>query len=902
MTDLLRSARTFASIVQTRPRQFKLSIAAVLLPMTLACISVSAQTTTISGTVYDPRTTVSSLPLPNVLVYVTTGAVAPLPAGVQCLPYTAPSGVASYTYTAVDGTFTLTGVPQNTNYTLVIQAGKWRRQFSETVAAAAVTGLALHMPADHTQGDIPMIAIATGSVDGLECVLLDMGIAPTEFTDDNGSVNPNGHIHLYKGSSSPGAEINASTPSQTTLMETAATMSAYDMLMFPCQSNPNNQATATGATNLLNYANTGGRVFSTHYSYAWLDPDAPYNSQFPPVANWKLGQANPSPDPGVATVNTGFTDGGSLAQWLQNAGASYQNTVGQVQISTLRQDTTGVIPPTQAWLSVNDAAAGNPVMQFTFNAPVAAPAASQCGRVLFNEYHVYNVSSAGAMYNPSLPNGQTFSECSSQPHVMSPQEEMLEYALFDLSAFVQPVVVPTLSIAFTPSPLIVKQNDTGDQVTVSVNNTSSSTAIDSSAILSFSLPTLVTVTAMTDASGGWNCTVGTLTCTRNTIIGGGASDAVTLTLNVSAYPAGGLTSNTGQLTATVSSVTFSNNVVATDKVVFQQPPAIVWATPAPIIYGTALSGVQLDASSSLPGTFSYSPAAGTVLSVGPQTLEAAFTPADTVDYTGATATVALTVLPATPILTVTPSSNPVLVSNPVTFTAILSSVVSPPSGTVTFLDGTTPLGSSGVSAAMASFTTSSLTLGTHSITAVYSGDSSYQPATSGTLTETVADFALTVLNGSETVYPGGQTNYSLAISPVGSAALAGEVSLSVSGIPPGGKAFFTPATVPQGSGSANVTLQVDALSASGAQPRNGPFGSRSLPVALGLLLLPFTGWLRKIRSHLLTLVVFAAAGAALVAGLTGCGTITLTPQAYSITVTANSGPLSHTATVKLNVE
>jgi len=29
-----------------------------------------------------------------------------------------------------------------------------------------------------------------------------------------------------------------------------------------------------------------GRVFATHYSYAWLDPDSPYDSQFPAVANW----------------------------------------------------------------------------------------------------------------------------------------------------------------------------------------------------------------------------------------------------------------------------------------------------------------------------------------------------------------------------------------------------------------------------------------------------------------------------------------------------------------------------------------------------------------------------------------------------------------------------------------
>ena len=177
-----------------------------------------AQTTTISGTVFDPRTTAGSLPLPNVLVYATTGTVAPLPSGVQCLTTSDPTGVVGFTYSAADGTFSIPNIPINAAYTVVIQAGKWRRQFTETVAADPLTGLALHMPSDHTQGDIPMIAIASGSVDALECVLLDMGIAQTEFTDDNASINPGGHIHLYRGSSSGGAQIDASTPSESTLM------------------------------------------------------------------------------------------------------------------------------------------------------------------------------------------------------------------------------------------------------------------------------------------------------------------------------------------------------------------------------------------------------------------------------------------------------------------------------------------------------------------------------------------------------------------------------------------------------------------------------------------------------------------------------------------------------------
>jgi len=86
-------------------------------------------------------------------------------------------------------------------------------------------------------------------------------------------------------------------------------------------------------------------------------------------------------------------------------------------------------------------------------------------------------------------------------------------------------------------------------------------------------------------------------------------------------------------------------------------PAITWATPAAITYGTALDSTQLNATASyggspVPGTFAYSPAAGTVLNAGPnQSLSVAFTPTDTVGYNTATANVTLTVSQATPTVT-----------------------------------------------------------------------------------------------------------------------------------------------------------------------------------------------------------------------------------------------------------
>jgi hypothetical protein len=887
MAASFRSAYFNFPLRTSYSKRFKGVLAALFLVLPVLAMQASAQTTTtISGKVYDPRGSANNgLPLPGVLVYATTGTPAPLTPGVQCLTSTssAPTdpNVVSYTNSAVDGSFTLSNVPVNATYTVVIQAGKWRRQFASiAVAAAPLTGIELDMPSNHTQGDIPLIAIATGSVDALECVLRDMGIAATEFTDDNGTTG--GRIHLYKGTESSGAVINASTPSESAMMTNSTTMNGYDVLMFPCQGTPSGQATTAGAANLLNYANTGGRVFATHYSYAWLDPNTPYDSQFPPVADWVNDTSFPD-GAYPATVNTNFNDGATLAQWLLNAGASA--TYGQVSLSTVRNDISAIIPPTQSWATLN---ANGDIMQMTFNTPVGAPAANQCGRVLYNEYHVYNSS--------QFP-GEVFPNECGNAGKMTPQEEMLEYALFDLSSFVTPVVIPTLNITFTPSPLVVNQSETGVPLTVNVTNTSTTAPIDSTAVLTLILPTGLTATALTDATGGWSCTVGTLTCTRTVGIASSTTDSVTLTMSVPAYPTGGITTP-AKLIATVSSPNFSNNVTASDSVIFQQAPPITWATPAPIIYGTALSGTQLDATSTVQGSFSYSPAAGTVLAVGQHTLTATFTPNDTIDYTTATATVTLTVTPATPVLGLTASPNPAFALNPVTLTATISAFATPPTGTVTFYDGTMQLGMGTVTASSATYTTTALTAGTHSITAAYSGDSSYGPATSGVVSETILDFKLAE-TGSVTA--GTVTTYNLTVTPLGGATFPEAVTFSVSGLPLGVTGVFTPATVPANSGTASAVLQVTSPNFARMNTTRKPFGGGALALAL-VLLLPFAGMMRRTAYRLNRLVVLGLISAALAVGLTGCGGVSLTPQTFTITITAAAGSLSHSVTASLTVQ
>jgi RHS repeat-associated protein len=73
------------------------------------------------------------------------------------------------------------------------------------------------------------------------------------------------------------------------------------------------------------------------------------------------------------------------------------------------------------------------------------------------------------------------------------------------------------------------------------------------------------------------------------------------------------------------------------------PAPVTWTQPADIANGAALSATQLNATSTIPGTFVYSPGLGTVLTLGPHLLSATFTPTDTIDYKPTTVSVAITV-------------------------------------------------------------------------------------------------------------------------------------------------------------------------------------------------------------------------------------------------------------------
>jgi Flp pilus assembly CpaE family ATPase len=95
---------------------------------------------------------------------------------------------------------------------------------------------------------------------------------------------------------------------------------------------------------------------------------------------------------------------------------------------------------------------------------------------------------------------------------------------------------------------------------------------------------------------------------------------------------------------------YATSQTAVSLTVAKAIPAVTWPTPDPIAYGTALSATELNAKSTVTGSFTFTPAAGEILEPGVNELSVAFTPTDTLNYTTVSAVVSLTVTEKLPTL------------------------------------------------------------------------------------------------------------------------------------------------------------------------------------------------------------------------------------------------------------
>ncbi|HET6844825.1 MAG TPA: Ig-like domain-containing protein [Candidatus Angelobacter sp.] len=249
---------------------------------------------------------------------------------------------------------------------------------------------------------------------------------------------------------------------------------------------------------------------------------------------------------------------------------------------------------------------------------------------------------------------------------------------------------------------------------------------------------------------------------------------------------------------------------------------------------------------------------------------------------------------------ITPSGNPSLVGQTVTFTFTVTPQVqtsASPTGTITFSDNGSFVVTGTVQNGTATGSITFTTTGDHTVTAAYSGDQNFGPST-GTIIETVAAsniFTLSATPTSLTQPAGGQstTDVTLFQTAAGNAS----VHLSCDGLPAGATCVFLQTDLLPSSTGAKTLLTISSTAKQQASANTAPgtYLFAALCIAMGLILVP---------NHRSYLLAFAFALCFIV---TGCGGHTKflseTPAGtYSVHVVGTSSSLSQESTVQLTVK
>ena len=402
------------------------------------CSAKSLPSTTVSGTVFAPNGT---LPLYGVTVYVPANDPGPLPAGVQCgnCADSVPGGSIAQAVTDETGHFTLLDVPATTGVPIVIQVGKWRRQLTMPNVApcqdTALPAVSTTLPRNHTEGDLPQIAITTGDADALDCLIRKLGVDDSEITTDT----QGGKVHLYNGNGAKafatgfgggtGAFNNA-----TTLWGDLDKLSGYDIVLFSCETAQHPETKPQTALQAVHdYAGRGGRVFLSHWHNIWVAGDRTDLSHG--IPEWQsIATFDFAAQQHEITQHT-FVDetapkGLAFASWLDNVGAT--PTHDQLEVSDPRYTCQSVdAAKAERWVSVDPTRSvplgKTGVQDMLFTTPQDQPAEARCGKVVFSDMHVSVGSSSKAV--TAYPGG-----CSTLP--LTPQEKALAFMFFDISTCV----------------------------------------------------------------------------------------------------------------------------------------------------------------------------------------------------------------------------------------------------------------------------------------------------------------------------------------------------------------------------------------------------------------------------------------------------------------------------------
>ena len=385
-----------------------------------------------------------------------------------------------------------------------------------------------------------------------------------------------------------------------------------------------------------------------------------------------------------------------------------------------------------------------------------------------------------------------------------------------------------------------------------------------------------------------------------------------------------MTSGTGicSVTATKAADANYNSITSAPATVSAEPAAatVTLGGLSQTYTGSPLSATATTSPSGLTVTLTYNGSSSAPVAAGSYTVVGTI---NDPNYQGS-ASGTLVIGAAASGVSLASSANPAVLSNAVIFTATVSSTAGAPAGVVSFIDGTTPIGSATIANGSAQVTISTLTAGSHSITAAYAGDTDYSGSSSSPLSLTILDFTLGNAGGSggssgqsQTASPGGSATYTVNLIPSSGTTFPDPMTLTLTGLPTGATATLsTPGWAQQSATSwilpanqpvndLSLTVQLPAQTAA-ATPNDAP--ARRLPLTLlGVLLLPFAGrWRRAgMRVSRWLCVALIAAGFAAFGGTVGCGsssTHTQTSQLYTITVTVTSGALTHSTELNLTVQ
>jgi hypothetical protein len=256
----------------------------------------------------------------------------------------------------------------------------------------------------------------------------------------------------------------------------------------------------------------------------------------------------------------------------------------------------------------------------------------------------------------------------------------------------------------------------------------------------------------------------------------------------------------------------------------------------------------------------------------------------------------------------TTTSSPV-VGSPVTLTATVTGDASTRSGSVTFKEGNSFLGSGTLnSIGQAMYSTTSLSQGPHSITATYEGDVANASSTSDAITVTVSDFSLPASIPSVSLIAGETKTATFAVSPVSGFTGTVSVACAVPANMTGASCSASPVQLAGSSGDSTLTVKTTGtgpIRITAISPRDTWLTACFGLVPVGLFWVGNPASRRRLRGWLICFVLTV-----LIAGAVSCGgnnkkdhTDSGTQAGtYLLTVTATSGTASHTMSVTVVVQ